>query len=60
MVVPYQMWMLDRIEREMADANTKTLSDWLKRFESGAEILELGTRLEGCRLRKDGGRLFSC
>ena len=60
MVVPYQMWMLDRIEQAMADANTKTLSDWLKRFESGAEILELGTRLEGCRFRKDGGRLFSC
>ena len=59
MVVPYQMWMLNRIEHAMADANTHALSEWLKRFESGGEILELGTRLEGCGVRKDGGRLFS-
>jgi len=60
MVVPYQMWMLDRIARAMADANNKTLSDWLEQFETGGEILELDVRLEGCGVRKDGGRLYSC
>ena len=59
MVVPYQIWMLDRIECAMVNTDTDVLSDWLERFESGGEILELGSRLEGCRVRKDGGRLFS-
>ena len=59
MVVPYQLWMLDRLERAMTNANRKALSDWLGRFESGEEILELGSWLEGCRVDKNGGRLFS-
>jgi glutathione S-transferase len=59
MVVPYQLWMLDRIERAMANADARALSDWLGRFESGGEILELGSWLEGCRVHKNGGRLFS-
>lgn len=59
MVVPYQMWMLDRLEAALADADPGSLRDWLARFERGEEILELDTRLEGCRVRKDGGRLFS-
>ena len=59
MVVPYQMWMLDRLEAALADADPTSLRDWLARFERGEEILELDTRLEGCRVRKDGGRLVS-
>ena len=59
MVVPYQLWMLERIERAMANADKRALSDWLRRFESGGEILELGAWLDGCRVHKDGGRLFS-
>ena len=59
MVVPYQMWMLERIEQAMSNSNRQTLSSWLDQFESGREILELESRLKGCRVRKYGGRLFS-
>jgi len=59
MVVPYQMWMLERIERAMADVDRESLGTWLDRFESGREILDLDTRLAGCRVRKEGGLLFS-
>lgn len=64
MVVPYQMWMLGRIERVLARC-TRTadgraaIEELLGRFERGPELLELDRILEGCRLRKQGGRLFS-
>ena len=59
MVVPYQIWMLERIDDAMRNADHQTLHSWLDRFESGGEILELQSRLKGCHVRKDGGRLFS-
>lgn len=59
MVVPYQMWMLQRLEAALSDSDTKVLGNWLTRFERGEEILELDSRLDGCRVRKEGGRLFS-
>jgi len=59
MVVPYQMWMLGRLEAALLGADGKVLGDWLDGFEAGREVLELGTLLEGCRVRKEGGRLFS-
>lgn len=59
MVVPYQMWMLERLEAALSDSDTKVLGNWLTRFERGEEILELDSRLDGCRVRKEGGRLFS-
>lgn len=64
MVVPYQMWMLQRIERALApalaDAHARDVLDrWLERFEDGPALLELDARLAGCRLEKRGARLFS-
>ena len=59
MVVPYQIWMLVRIEDAMTSANRQALSSWLGEFPSGQEILDLQSRLQGCRVRKHGGRLFS-
>jgi hypothetical protein len=64
MVVPYQMWMLQRIAGVL-EACTETAEDrsaiegFLSRFPAGHELLELDERLAGCRVRKEGGRLFS-
>ena len=64
MVVPYQMWMLDRIAQAMApawtdEATRADLHDWLSRFPGGPEILDLDRVLEGARVEKRGARLHS-
>lgn len=63
MVVPYQFWMLGRIERalrpSLADpAASRSLGDWLGGFRSGSALLDLDGFLEGCRVRKEGARLY--
>ena len=64
MVVPYHAWMLQRLavalgECTDAPAGRNAVENLLKTFPRGAELLELDRLLEGCRVRKDGGRLFS-
>jgi glutathione S-transferase len=58
MVVPYQIWMLHRLAAAMEEADREALSSWIARFASGPELLALDARLRGCRIRKEGGRLF--
>ena len=64
MVIPYQIWMLQRIAAVLA-ACTETapgraaIEGLLDRFDGGRELLDLESRLAGCRVRKEGGRLFS-
>ena len=64
MVIPYQIWMLGRIERVLAActadaAGRAAVETLLAEFEGGRELLELDRLLAGCRIRKEGGRLFS-
>jgi hypothetical protein len=64
MVVPYQVWMLQRLEAALAACRADTagraaVDGLLAHFEGGRELLELGTSLLGCRVRKEGGRLYS-
>ncbi|MEZ4219091.1 MAG: glutathione S-transferase family protein [Myxococcota bacterium] len=64
MVVPYQTWMLQRLERAIdaacaAPGGRAALEAFLAPFPGGLELLELGPLLDGCRLRKEGARLFS-
>jgi len=64
MVIPYQIWMLQRIEGVIQEATTSSkgrdaLDALLQRFPRGSEILELSTRLEGCRVRKQGALLYA-
>ncbi len=64
MVIPYQIWMLGRLERVLTactgtDAGRAAVRELLGHFEGGTELLELGSLLAGCRIRKQGGRLFS-
>ena len=64
MVVPYQLWMLGRIERAMAPAlsgseTRASLDAMLERWPDGRDLLDLAACLEGCRIRKQGARLFS-
>jgi glutathione S-transferase len=64
MVIPYQIWMLQRVERVLAActanaAGRAAIEELLAGFEDGPELLELARLLAGCRIRKEGGRLFS-
>ena len=59
MVVPYQIWMLQRVQLAMAGMDQVTLAGWLQRFDGGAEILDLSHQLKGCLIEKQGGLLFS-
>ncbi|HEB88645.1 MAG TPA: hypothetical protein ENI85_03660 [Deltaproteobacteria bacterium] len=64
MVTPYHVWMLQRLavvldEATKSEAGRTSTTAWLERFPKGARLLELNDRLEDCRVRKDGGRLFS-
>jgi len=64
MVVPYQMWMLERIKRVLHrcianDSGQGAVAELLSHFERGSELLDLDSLLAGCRVRKEGARLFS-
>jgi glutathione S-transferase len=64
MVMPYQLWMLQRLERVL-DAclalpeGQAQIQELLMRFPRGQELMNLGTLMAGCRVRKEGARLFS-
>jgi glutathione S-transferase len=53
MVVPYQMWMLGRLEEVVAKAGPEAVE------EVAPVLLELSDRLAGCRVVKRDARLFS-
>ena len=64
MVLPYQVWMLQRVARALRDCTATSdgrtaIAKLLAGFPAGPELLELDARLEGCALKKVGGRLFS-
>ena len=59
MVVPYQIWMLQRLNRAMSGITDKQLETWLGRFRCGGELLKLNERLQGIDIEKRGGLLFS-
>jgi hypothetical protein len=59
MVVPYQIWMLQRLNRAMSGITDKQLETWLGRFRYGGELLKLNERLQGIDIEKRGGLLFS-
>ena len=59
MVVPYQIWMLQRLQQAMVGMDQAALSFWLQRFDDGSEILDLSNQLKGSPIEKRGGLLFS-
>ena len=64
MVLPYQVWMLQRLAEAMeaccaTAAGDARVSELLGQFERGPELLELPKRLEGCRVRKVQSRIFA-
>lgn len=64
MVVPYQVWMLQRLADELractaSGAGRAAVEALLKPLPDGLSLLRLDELLEGCRVRKEGGRLFS-
>jgi len=60
MVLPYHVWMLQRLADAMRGSPRAALESFLRAFPKGAELFELDARLARCRVRKQGGRLFSC
>jgi hypothetical protein len=64
MVVPYQVWMLQRVADELracteSSKGRASIATLLTPLQDGASLLELEDLLAGCRVRKAGGRLFS-
>ena len=64
MVAPIHVWKLQRVaaaldEAIATDAGRECVATWLEGFPGGCELLELNERLQGCRVRKEGARLFS-
>ena len=59
MVVPAQIWMLQRIQGAMQGASTHALHHWLDQFPNGREFAELQQRLAGVQIDKRGGLLYS-
>jgi glutathione S-transferase len=64
MVLPYQIWMLQRVEKALAaclarPAGRASVESFLAGFERGRELLELRPMLAGCRVRKRGARIFA-
>lgn len=64
MVVPYHIWMLQRIADVIAVASATTdgrgaLLDLIDRANGEPEFLDLESHLASCRVRKEGGRIFS-
>jgi hypothetical protein len=64
MVIPYHVWMLQRLAKVLAEARSSeagaaSTTKWLGQFRDGSELLELDDRLVDCRVRREGARLFS-
>jgi hypothetical protein len=64
MVIPYQIWMLQRIEAVLTTcrasrAGRDAVDELLGHFERGPELLQLEEILAGCRVRKERALLFS-
>ncbi len=64
MVVPYQIWMLQRVERALerctaSENGEKSVEELLARFEGGTDLLDLEAVLAGCRVRKERSLLFA-
>ena len=64
MVVPYQVWMLQRLASQIElciedDERLESVASLLQAYPGGEDLLELDRLLEGARVRKIGGRLFA-
>ncbi len=64
MVVPYQVWMLQRLEAAIERASEsregeQSLREFVSGFSRGEELLELSSILKGCRVRKEGALLYA-
>ncbi|MFQ5700153.1 MAG: glutathione S-transferase family protein, partial [Myxococcota bacterium] len=64
MVLPYQVWMLQRLADALracraTAAGRDGLEELLGALDGGKALLDLDALLAGCRVRKEGGRIFS-
>ena len=64
MVVPYQIWMLQRLEGVLRQARATSEGDqaiarFLAQWPNGPQLLDLSEMLKTCRVKKKGARLYS-
>jgi hypothetical protein len=64
MVAPIHVWKLQRVAAVLdlataTESGRTRIEAWLEGFPGGRELLDLDQRLTGCRVRKQGARLFS-
>merc|ERR1712232_39102 len=59
LVVPYQVWMLQRLAAVLYESNDAVIKAFLEKLRCGPELLELPSMLVGCRVRREGGLLYA-
>lgn len=64
MVSAYHVWMLQRLAAVIETATAspggrEQVAGWLGGFANGPALLDLDARLTGCRVRKQGGSIYS-
>jgi glutathione S-transferase len=59
MVVPYQIWMLQRLNNAMQSMASNSWHDWIVQFKNGAQFIKLNEKLAGVEIEKRGGLLYS-
>ena len=59
MVVPYQIWMLQRLNSAMQATDSNGWHNWVSQFAYGAELKNLNETLIGAEIKKRGGLLYS-
>uniref|UniRef100_A0A7S1AHU4 GST N-terminal domain-containing protein n=1 Tax=Noctiluca scintillans TaxID=2966 RepID=A0A7S1AHU4_NOCSC len=58
MVMPYHIWMLQRLERTVMSTPDRHLLGEFLRLIGGKELLQLSSMLDGCRVVKRKGLIF--
>lgn len=59
MVLPYHVWMLQRVEATLSACNRSVVEEFVAAFPNGKDLGRLSDMLAPCRVRKVGGRIFS-
>lgn len=64
MVIPYQLWMWQRIQKALAPATAApeartSLEEFLGQFQGGSRVLDPGALFPDFEIRKQGARLYS-
>merc|ERR1712039_114520 len=58
MVIPYQIWMLQRLEGTLQCLDAASARAFLEQFDGASDLTSLPALLARCRVNKVGGTIF--